>query len=109
MKLRTLPSLREKNRYISFRIISQEPVQYSDFEQALWHVLLELYGESGMSKTSAWLMKNLYDPREQTGVIRCNHVSVQQILSALGLLTRLGESRVVVKILKVSGTLKGLG
>lgn len=109
MKLRTLPSLREKHRYISFKIISQEPVQYSDFEQALWHVLLELYGESGVSKTSFWLMKNLYDWREQQGVIRCNHRSVSRILAALGFVARLGDSKVVIKILKVSGTLKGAG
>jgi ribonuclease P/MRP protein subunit POP5 len=109
MKLRTLPSLREKHRYILFRIISQEPIEYGDFEQAVWHTLLELYGESGVAKTSFWLMKNLYDWREQQGIIRCNHKSVSQILAALGLVSRLGDSRVVVKIMKVSGTLKGAG
>ncbi|TAL48617.1 hypothetical protein EPN87_00055 [archaeon] len=107
-KLRLSPSLRERHRYISFKIISEEPVEYSDFEQAVWHTLLELYGESGVSKTSFWLMRNLYDAGEQSGVIRCNNLSVQQILAGLGLVVRLGESKIVIKIVKVSGTLKGL-
>lgn len=108
-KLRLSPSLRERHRYIRFKIISEEPVEYSDFEQAVWHTLLELYGESGVSNTSFWLMRNLYDAGEQSGVIRCNNLSVQQILAGLGLVVRLGESKIVIKIVKVSGTLKGLG
>jgi ribonuclease P/MRP protein subunit POP5 len=108
-KLRSLPTLREKHRYILFKLISQEPVEYSDFEQAIWHTLLELYGESGVSKMSFRLVRNMYDERGQAGVAKCNHASVPQVVAGLGLVSRLGESKVVAKILKVSGTLKGLG
>jgi ribonuclease P/MRP protein subunit POP5 len=103
-----LPTLREKDRYISFKIISDETITYSDLESAIWNQLLDFYGEYGMSKTSMWLMKKLWDERNQVGIIRCNNKSVPQIVAGLGLISRLGDVRVIVKILSISGTLKGL-
>jgi ribonuclease P/MRP protein subunit POP5 len=103
-----LPTLREKDRYIAFKIISEEPITYSDLESAIWNQLLDFYGEYGMSKTSMWLMKKLWDERSQAGIIRCNNKSVPQIVAGLGLISRLGDVRVIVKILSISGTLKGL-
>jgi len=103
-----LPTLRERERYISFQIISEEPVSYSDLEQAVWNQLLDFYGEYGISKTNLWLEKNLWDEKNQIAVIRCNNKSVSQVIAGLGLISRLGDNRVVFKILKVSGTLKGL-
>jgi RNase P/RNase MRP subunit POP5 len=33
---------------------------------------------------------------------------VEKVLAGLGLISRLGDSRIIFKILKVSGTIKGL-
>ena len=103
-----LPSLREKERYISFQVISEEPIVYDDLEQALLNTLIDFYGEYGFSKLSFWIVKNLYDPEKQFGVIKCNNKSVQKVIAGLGLISRLGEARVTIKILKVSGTIRGL-
>lgn len=103
-----MPTLREKDRYVAFQIISEEAVVYSDFEAAIWNTAMDFFGELGTSQISLWLIKNLYDDEKQIGVIRCNHVSVPIVLTTLGLIERLGDSRVIVKILKVSGTIKGL-
>ncbi len=108
-KLKILsPTLREKDRYISFKVISEEPVAYSDLESCIWQTLLEFYGELGTSQMSVWLVRNLYNEEKQTGVIRCNNKSATKVIAGLGLVTRLGENRVIFKILKVSGTIKGL-
>ena len=108
-KLKTLsPTLRERERYISFKVISEEPITYSDLEAGVWQTLLNFYGELGVSPTSVWLVKNLWDENGQTAIIRCNNKSVSKVIAGLGLITRLGESRVIVKIEKVSGTIKGL-
>jgi len=108
MKLRVLPaSLREKNRYILFRVISEEPIEYSDLESAIWNTMLDFLGEYGTSKTSAWLIKDRWNKDEQTCIIRCNHLSVPEIIASLGLINRLGDARISIKILKVSGTIKG--
>lgn len=103
-----LPTLREKERYVAFQIISEEAVVYSDFEAAVWNTMIDFFGELGTSQMSMWLIKNLYDGEKQLGVIRCNHESVPAVLTTLGLVERLGDARVIVKVLKVSGTIKGL-
>lgn len=103
-----LPTLREKERYISFQVISEEPVLYDDLEQAILNTFLDFYGEFGFSSLSLWIIKNLYDSENQLGVIRCNNNSVPAVIAGLGLLSRLGDTRIIIKVLKVSGTIKGL-
>ena len=103
-----MPTIREKERYVAFQIISEERVSYGDFEAAAWGAMMEFFGEYGTSQASMWLIRNLYDEDRQFGVIRCNHRFVSDVLAALGLIERLGDTRVIVKILKVSGTIKGL-
>lgn len=108
-KLKVLPpTLREKERYIAFQIISEEPISYSDLENAVWNTALEFFGDHGISETGLWLIKSLYDEKKQVGVIRTNSKSVLKAIVCLSLISRLGDIRVVPKILKVSGTIKGL-
>jgi RNase P/RNase MRP subunit POP5 len=77
-------------------------------EQAMLNQLLDFYGEDGFSRLSFWIVKNLYKQQNQVGVLRCNNKSVQKVIAGLGLISRLGDTRVIFKILKVSGTIKGL-
>lgn len=104
-----LPTLRKKQRYIKFQVISEESITYPDLEAAIWNTMLDFFGEFTTGKTSLWLIKNLYDDKKQIGIIRCNNKAVQQVIACLGLISRLGDIRVIFKILKVSGTIKGLG
>ena len=97
-----------KHKEARFQVISEYEITYSDLEAAIWNTLLDFFGERGMAQTSMWLIKNLYDDGKQAGVIRCNNKSVQKILAGLGFVTRFGDNRVTIKILKVSGTIKGL-
>ncbi|MEM5853991.1 MAG: Rpp14/Pop5 family protein [Candidatus Aenigmatarchaeota archaeon] len=109
-KLKTLlPSLREKERYVKFKVISEAPISYSDLEAAILNCLMDFYGELGFSNLSFWLIKNLWNEKEQIGVIKCNNKVVQKVLAGLALIQKIGKSRVIFKVLKVSGTIKGLG
>lgn len=103
-----IPTLREKERYIAFEVISEEQITFSDLEAAVWNTSQDFFGELGTSRISLWIIKNLYDEQKQMGVIRCNNLSVDKVLVTLGLITRLGDIRVILKIHKVSGTIKGL-
>lgn len=108
-KLKILkPTLRERNRYIAFQIISKEELIYSDLEAAVWNIMLDFLGENGVSKTSVWLLKDCWNPKEQIGILRCNHKSVQEVIASLGLINRLGDNRITFKILKISGTIKSI-
>jgi len=104
-----IPTLREKERYVKFKVISEQPISYVDLESAIWNLFLDFYGELGVSEISLWVIKNLWDEKEQVGVIKCNNKSVQKVLTGLNFIQRLGDSRVIFKILKISGTIKGLG
>ena len=105
------PTLRERRRYISFQVISEndEEFTYSDLEAAIWNVTLDFLGEEGVAETSMWLLKDTWDPAKKTGIIRCHHKSTQLVIASLGLIDRLGDNRICFKILKVSGTIRGLG
>jgi ribonuclease P/MRP protein subunit POP5 len=108
-KLKILPSsLRERERFIKFQVLSTEKISYEDLEQAIWNTLLDFYGEEGVSKIGLWIIKNLWDDEKKIGVIKCNHLSVQKVIAGLSLISRLGDTRIIIKILKVSGTIKGL-
>ncbi len=102
------PTLRERKRYILFQVISEEPIVYEDLEQAIWNQFLDTFGELGVSRLDMRIIRNLYSQEKQTCVISCNNTAVQQVIAGLGLLSRLGDSRIIIKILKVSGTIKGL-
>jgi len=102
------PTQRKKHRYIKFEVISENPITYSDLDSAIWNTFLDFHGELGTASMDLWLIKNLYDSKKQIGILRCEHDDVHSSISCLGTISRLGDSRVSIKILKVSGTIKGL-
>ena len=108
MKLKMMPSLREKKRYLKIKIFSTEKISYSDLESLIWNTFLEIYGEEGVSKLSLWIIKNLWREDEQTVVLRCSNKGVSKVIFGLGLMQRLGDARINVKILNVSGSIKKL-
>jgi len=38
------PSMRSKSRYVVFEVISEKPIDYSDFLNALWNIMFGEYG-----------------------------------------------------------------
>lgn len=109
IKMKILPpTARKKHRYVRFQVLSDEPIVYSDLDTAIWNTALDFYGEFGVAAMDLWLVKNLYDRKQQIGILRCSHMAVPSVIACLGLITRLGDTRVSIKILKVSGTIKGL-
>ena len=103
-----LPSLRKRKRYVFFKIISEEQINYHLFKELLNSTFLKFYGEFEFSKFDFKLLDERWDEREQIGIARCNHASVPNIIVIFGLLHRIGDYRINVKILKVSGTIKSL-
>jgi RNase P/RNase MRP subunit POP5 len=110
-KMKRLPlSLRERRRYISFKVIPEEgeTFTYSDLEAGIWNTMLDFLGENGAAKTSFWLMKDCWNPKKQIGILRCNHKSVEVVIATLGLVERLGDNRITFKILNISGTINSI-
>ncbi|MBI5060936.1 MAG: ribonuclease P protein component 2 [Candidatus Aenigmarchaeota archaeon] len=100
------PSLRLKKRYIIFEVISEQQIEYGELVSVVWNSLLSLLGDAGASEARVWIIQNLYDNKNQRGVIRCKHDSVEEVRSSLALINIIGEGKVIIKILGVTGTIK---
>ena len=108
-RMKVLPlSLREKKRYIAFKVIHEEGEDFpqEDLISAIWNTFLDFYGEHGVSTLSLKVLKDLWREKSKVGVVRCNHISVWKVILGLGLISRLGDTKITIKILKISGTLK---
>ncbi len=100
------PSLRDHKRYVVFEAISENKIEYGDFVNAVWDSMLNFLGELEASKAKIWFIKNLYDENNQRGIIRCGNNYVEHIRTVLSLIHMIGEKRVAIKILGVTGTIK---
>lgn len=103
----TLPSsLRGRKRYIAFEILGEEKVEFLQLVNALWHSILNLFGEVETGSINFWLVKDSWDEDKQRGLLKCNHNHVSQVRLALALLDRIGDAKVSVRTIGVSGTMK---
>ncbi len=98
------PTLRMRKRYIAFEIISEKDIDYAEFSTAVWNSMLELFGEKGTAESHVWVIKNLYDGKK--GILRCKHDLVEQVRASLAFIKMIGDSKVIIKILGVTGTIK---
>ena len=105
-KLKTpKPMIAGKKRYLSFEIVSESPIEFSDFVNVFWNSSMSFIGELGSAKASIWIVKDLWDQKQQKGVIKCSHRFVEKIRLVLSLIGRIGDQRVIVSVLGISGTL----
>ena len=99
------PSLRGRRRYIAYEVISEDKILEEDLTNTIWHSILNFLGEQGTSQTNIWIVKDSYDEKNQTGLIRCSHDSVEHVRASLALIERIGDIRVIIKVLGISGTI----
>lgn len=100
------PSLRTKSRYIVFEVISDGKVVFEDVQKAIWNSVAEWLGELGSSEARLWIVKNMYNDDKQIGIIKCSHDRVEHVRSSLAFVKIIGETRSIIRILGVSGTIK---
>ena len=100
------PSLRSHKRYVISEIISDNPITYSDLVNTIWNSMLNFLGELESSEAMIWSIQNLYDEKSQKGVIKCRHDFVESIRAILSLIQTAGETKVIIKVLGVTGTIK---
>ena len=100
------PSMRAHKRYVVFEIIPEKPVEYGDFMAAFWSSLLNLLGENGAADARIWVIKNLFDDKQQRGVVKCQHDFVEYTRASLMMVQIIGETKAIVRVLGVTGTIK---
>lgn len=101
-----LPTLREKNRYIAFEVISDSQFERNELVRGIWAGVLGFLGEQGAGRTSLWAMD--WDGSKSTGILRVNRKSVEEVRAAMALIKSVNNKNVIFHVLGVSGTLKSL-
>jgi len=104
MRLKKLPSQREGRRYVFFRVHTSESLGYPEVRNAIMNSLLNWMGSEKFAKAKPWVIKNLW--KSNGGVIQCSHKYVDDLKVGLALVHQIGDSRVVFKTMRVSGTIK---
>lgn len=103
--LQTLPSsYREKQRYLVFDIIADEPPRFGPVVGTIWDAALDFLGEKGVADADIWVMKDQYDAEQGQGMLRVRKDAVDEVRAALALIQEIGADTVTVHVLGVTGT-----
>ncbi len=106
-KLNPIPlSLRDKKRYISFKLESDKKFSEKEAKKVIWDKFLQLYGEVGCAESKYWIMS--FDSDKGIGILRSDLKSVEKAKAGLLLLTKIDKNSVIPLILGISGTIKSL-
>ena len=97
-----MPSLRSKKRYLSFELISEEPVSRSDLLREMMTSAAALLGDVTASECDIKLLGF----EEGKGIIHCSHTKVKETRASIAALTRINGKRAILHVLGSSGTVK---
>lgn len=95
-----------KRRYLALEIDSAETIEAKEFVDAVWSVIIRLYGEHGASKTGLTMID--YNTESKLAVIRVTNAASDIVRAAVATMTRMGGKPVSVHVIAVSGTIKAL-
>ena len=95
-----LSSLRERKRYIDYRVKGASNIE----KEYLYSMIKRFIGELGMGRAGVRILKN----DETKGIIRVNHNYVDEVKTALALINNYNDKEIKVECVRVSGVLKKL-
>lgn len=100
-----LPTLRERKRYLLIKIICEEKLDYKEIEREFWNSILNTFGKLSFL-LSFKIIKDTFDEKEKTIIVKCNHMSKHFVYFALGKINEINNKKCILKLLKVSGSIK---
>ncbi len=101
--MKTIPTLREKKRYLAFKIISENTINRGELTRELLDSICQLFGDKGESEINPSLMA--YNGRY--GILRCQKDRTTDTRAALACINRVRGGSVSIMVLGISGTVKG--
>ena len=100
------PLKRVKRRYILMQIESDSTIEERQFIDTVWAAIYKLYGEQGASLTN--LSPISFDGASQRAIMRANLTVVDNVRTAIALITSISGKASAVHVVAISGTIKGL-
>ena len=105
--MKALPkSVREKKRYVSFEITSENPISFEEFKKAYALTIKELVGIIGLAKTSLLVVKDQY--KYPIGIVKTNTTSIPIIQAAFAYMREINKHPVTIRSIKTSGLIHKL-
>jgi len=103
VKIKTLPTLRDKKRYLAFEVTSEQTINRQQLFNEILDSAASLFGDKGISEINPKLMD--YDGR--FGIIRCAREKTQETRATLACINNTRRIRMSILVLGISGTIKG--
>ncbi len=97
-----LPVLRPRRRYMAFEVDCEEPVFARDLIGEIHSAQVSLFGDMGAAQNRLKLIT--FDGR--LGLLRCNHVHIQETRATLASIYSICGNRAACRVKGVSGTIK---
>ncbi|MDP3990253.1 MAG: Rpp14/Pop5 family protein [archaeon] len=102
--MKLLPSLKERKRYVLFKIDSKEDFTAMDVKKAVDNAIKDFIGELGISKASPMFLSERYQKNQF--IVKVNHKFVNEVVSAIILIKKIKNTPVLLQSVIISGTLK---
>ncbi len=94
----------KRDRYVVFRIISElEELEEFNVRNSIWQTYQTLFGLYGSAGSGLYFED--YNKTEKTGIVRCSHTSLPQLLTVLAFISKIKENTILFQVLNVSGTI----
>lgn len=95
-----------RQRYILFHLITlnHQIIEQEAIMKALWRQLSELFGDNESFHAGLWMIR--YNSEYQTGIMRCDHISKLQVITAMAFIKEIKSIPVIIHTRKTSGTIK---
>jgi len=91
---------------LALEIDSTEMIEAKEFMDAVWSVIIRLYGEHGASKTGLTMID--YNMESKLALIRVTNAASDIVRAAVATMTKMGGKPVGVHVIAVSGTIRAL-
>ena len=105
LSLKTLrPTKKEKKRYVVYQMEFLEDAEVKTLQDKFISKLKENLGIFGSAK--AGIIPVSFDKKTMKGIIRVNHKMVDEIRANFTFISKIGNQKVVLRTLGVSGILK---
>lgn len=98
-----LPTLKERKRYILFKVISDTEIKKETISQVVHDACLRFLGEFGMANAGVQFLAETWNEENKTGIIRTGHKFVDHVKTSLALVTEIDKHKATFQTLKVSG------
>jgi len=97
---------RRRHRYLWIAVRGDTSFAYNDVAEAIQRSVLNLFGVEGLSLAEPKLID--FDEGVQSGILRCNHLQLDNLRAALAHVTSIEGSAAAIHVLNASGTIKSL-